>query len=249
MTSAEETTRFAPDHLEPINPFDRTGYDLAVYESLVDRDKALVWMISRPSFDIETAVAIEANPVFAAEPESTTATIPDPFGDGGGRRSEIIGYDYFVTATKPKRQIWRSEEISQNRVGSAFSTTNEIEKKRVGIPKSVVEVITEAWEEVLGDTRYVTENYRGLDGITFQFGTRGKAGEIWCPDGGPPLQLAELGELLLRVVEAEEVEREVILREGVDLAKLIAGLTVSSEKGRNNQPTTAPEPISEGRSQ
>ena len=49
-------TLACPGHLVPVDPFDRSGYNQAVYSSLVEGKGELFGIIEQPSFDAESAI-------------------------------------------------------------------------------------------------------------------------------------------------------------------------------------------------
>ncbi len=217
----QQTTEAEDPHLTPIFPFDPDGYDQAVFQSLVGDRNPSLWMIARPSFDVEYAVLVFAVPIQNGE--------PDPFG-GGGRG--VTGYDWVIEAAEVTRKIYQHKDIGDGSLVLDIKVTKDISRLRAGIPKDLGEQIRSAWNSVLNETRYISDNRNsGLDGITVQFGTQSKAGETWSPESGAPGLLFQLGQSLIELVSAQKNDRERQIQACSTLADKIVATRPKPEQG------------------
>ncbi len=197
-----------PNHLEPMPAYDPDGYDQAVFRSLVGDDLGELWMIVKPSFNPEYAVIVRH--------EIEYAKSDDPFD----RRIE--SEKWVVERAEAKKQIWQWKDIGGGRSVLDIKVTKDVIRSRVEITKEFASQMFSAWQSVLRSTRYPDEDYRGLDGATFQFYCHHNLfGEVWTPRTGLPRMLTDLGFQLAEVATATDEGRPDSIAKCVEIAKKI----------------------------
>jgi len=221
-----------PNHLEPMAAYDPDGYDQAVFQSLIGKDPGELWMIGRPSFGPEYAVILRH--------EVTYANSDEPFD----RR--ITSEKWVIERVEAKKQIWRWKELDGGRMELDIHPTKDVIRQRSEVTKDFASKMFSAWESVLRRTRYPDEDYRGLDGATFQFYCHYNFfGEVWTPRTGLPIMLTELGHHLGDVAKAGDEARPKLVTECVELATKITAETQKPEQGVAPQSATRSESESE----
>ncbi|MBB5353472.1 hypothetical protein HNR46_003733 [Haloferula luteola] len=198
-----------PNHLEPLPAYDPDGYDQAVFRSLIGDDPGELWMIGKPSFCPEYAVIIRHEVVYAKS--------DDPFD----RRIE--SEKWIVERAEAKKQIWQWKELEEGRSVLDIKVTKDVVRSRAEITKEFASQMFSAWQSVLQRTRYPDEDYRGLDGATFQFYCHYNLfGEVWTPQTGLPRMLTDLGFQLAEVATATDEDRPGAIAKSVEIANKIS---------------------------
>lgn len=207
-----------PNHLEPLPAYAPDGYDQAVFQSLIGKDPGELWMIGKPSFGPEYAVVLRH--------ELTYSNPEEPFD------RTIALEKWMIERVEAKRQIWRWRQLCGGRMELDIHATKDVIRQRSEVTKDFASQMLLAWESVLRKTRYPDEDYRGLDGTTFQFYCRHNFfGEVWTPRTGLPNMLTELGHRLADVVKASDEARPKLVAECVEIAKKITAETRKPEVG------------------
>jgi hypothetical protein len=193
-----------PNHLEPAPAYDPNGYHDAVCRSLVGQDVGELWMVTRFSFSPETAVVlrheVERNP------------------KSGKTESDKWVLEY----TKAKSMIWQWKETSGRQMELDIKVTNDVFRQRVEVSQSFVDAISKPWEAVVRQTRYATEGYRGLDGVTYQFYHHyALFGETWSPNEGLPLMMVNLGRALGELARSSPKTRPPLESACLNLARTL----------------------------
>jgi hypothetical protein len=201
-----------PNHLEPIAPYDPmdSGYDRAVFTSLVGKYWASLWMIEMPSFSREYAVILRCNTAY--DPNDTRPVLT----------AELKSERWLVEYVVPKEKIWRWKDVDDTHSVLDIKPTEDVERHHTYITKDLAQALQEAWLSTLQLTRYAEDRRKGLDGTTVQFYCGGLFGQTWSPGPGLPAQLAELGRKLRALALSDEKSKEPLLKEADDLARKIA---------------------------
>lgn len=199
-----------PNYLEPIRAYDDTGYDEAVFKSLIGDAPASLWMIERPSFSREYAVILRREVEY--DPNDTR---PAPL-----RR--VAREQWFVVYATPKEMIWRYKRVDSYQLVLDIEPTKDVETQCIPVTREFAQTVEKAWWNVLQLTRTHEGYYRGLDGTTLQFGCGYLSGETWSPKTGLPAMLADLGRKLGTLARSNEQERASLLAEAESLARKIA---------------------------
>ena len=234
-----------PNHLEPMAAYDPDGYDQAVFQSLIGKELGELWMIGRPSFGPEYAVILRHQVTYANPDEPFDRTISSE--------------KWIVERVEAKKQIWRWKDLEGGRMELDIQVTKDVIRQSSEVSKEFASMMIAAWESILRRTRYPDEEYRGLDGVTFQFYCHYNLfGEVWTPRTGLPNMLTDLGHRLADLAKADDQARPKLVAECVEIAEKITAETQKPEQDAE-QPATAsklkPEgekttkPESEGRSQ
>jgi hypothetical protein len=197
-----------PNHLEPIPPFDSDGYDEAVFHALIGGGSPQLWMICQPSFLPEYAVILRSEPFNLKADHLASPDEPQKW---------ILE---IATASKP---IWHWKEYPPGHTGAVeldLQRDVPVERKRLEIPEPAAKAFTRAWDAVLRLTRYPDADYRGADGVTYQFYSHyNHFGEIWTPQTGLPADLTALAHRLIKLVDSSPKELDAVLTAGVTAAK------------------------------
>ncbi|CAN5687858.1 hypothetical protein BH11VER1_BH11VER1_33630 [soil metagenome] len=211
--AAEEQVRIGPrvvraNHLEPISPYDPSGYDQAVFRSLIGEDLGQLWMVVKPSFSPEYAIVLRQK----VKLKPTT----DPFA------AEIESEKWTIEFVEAKKQIWRSEYLDRGRLQLDINVTHDVVRHHAEVPDVFAKTIAETWESVLKQTRYPIDAVSGFDGVTYQFYSKyGFYGETWTPSTGVPLMMTELGLKLGEIAKASDKQRAQLISESQEIAKKI----------------------------
>ena len=201
-----------PNHLEPIPPYDSmsTGYDQAVFTSLIGKSWASLWMIERPPFSQEYAVILGWKVEY--DPNDTR-----PVG-----KREIKREQWVVEHVTPKEMIWRYKPIGEGRETLDIRPTEEVERHYTYVTEDFAKALQEAWRSTLQLTRYAEDRRRAPDTTTLQFYCGGLFGETRSPSTGLPAMLADLGRELRALALSDEKSKEPLLAEADKLARKIA---------------------------
>ena len=205
-----------PGHLEPISPYDRIGYGETVFNTLVGKRPAELWMMCMPSIHPEWAVILRLE---SEHPKSgaSSKSKPDALSDPG------------------EKQKWVLEVAAASQQVSELRKTGKVERKRMEIDEAAAKALLEAWTAVTRQTRYAAGNLGGFDGVTYQFYSSGQFGETWSPATGSPATLIELATRLRKCVESNpSAKRAELLEEAVGMANDIkskAGNTSGKSEG------------------
>lgn len=198
-----------PNHLEPIAPYDHFGDDYyqIVFRALIGRGNFDCWMICRPSFQPEYAVALkeEVSKIVNANPK-------DPF-------TARIEYDVVLEVAVATKQIWHYEQPEGGKLQLDLLKNVKIDRKKIGVTKDFRDAITEAWRAVLRLTRYAEEDSTGLDGTVYDFFCTGNFfGTTWTPEvtkAPLPSELVKLAKELRAIVESAPEKRQALQDEAL----------------------------------
>lgn len=106
---------------------------------------------------------------------------------------------YFIVHHKMKESIWYTETNKEK---------IEVEKKRVGILKSDVELYRELFLAAINKRKYPKKEFWGTDGINYYFTVndkRLKTGTVWSPKSGSKMdRLNEIGNSLISLANKTE---------------------------------------------
>lgn len=218
-----------PDHLLPIPAYHPFGYDLAVFQSLVGYQSAELWMIGRPSFGPEYAVILRCIQKFADSENIFNR--------------KVESEKWVVEYVEAKKQIWRFKDREEGGMELDIKVTKELNRNSIEVSNGFADAMHSAWESVLKRTRYPDADYKGLDGITYQFYCRDELfGEIWSPHTGTPRMIADLGHKLGEAAKADKKVQAKLLKECLKLAEgLLARTSKLDQRGGADQPATVPE--------
>ena len=206
-----------PNHLEPMAAYDPDGYGQAVFQSLIGKDPGELWMIGRPSFGSEYAVILRH--------EVTYANPEEPFD------STISSEKWVVERVEAKKKIWRWKDLEGGGMELDIHVTKDVIRQSSEVTKEFASTMFSAWWSILRRTRYPDEDYRGLDGVTFQFYCHYNLfGEVWTPRTGLPNMLTDLGHRLADVAKAGDEARPKLVAECVEIAKKITAETKKPEQ-------------------
>lgn len=208
-----------PNHLEPIAAYDPDGYDQAVFNALIGKQRPVLWMVCKPRFRPEYAV------ILRTEPLNPTAQSPSLWDQTRKWTLEV------ATATQP---IWHWKDYSLDYHGPLeldLRRNVKVDRKMLEIDRSFAQEIGKAWEGVIRKTRYAEKRWRGFDGVTYQFYyDYGYFGETWSPDTGVPAALVDLAEHLKNVVESGAGKRKALLAEALRKAKNLQADAAKSDR-------------------
>jgi len=189
-----------PDHLEPISPYDAVGYGQTVFNILVGKRPAKLWMMCMPSIHPEWAVILRSE---AENPKSETSP---------GSKAEAL-------SNPDEKQKWVLEIAITAQPVSDLRKNGKVERKRMEIDEAAAKTLEDAWTAVTRQTRYAAGNLGGFDGVTYQFYSNGEFGETWSPPTGLPAALVELGAHLRKYAESPAETRNSVLKEAMGMAK------------------------------
>jgi hypothetical protein len=188
------------DHLEPIAPYDPIGFGQSVFNALVGRHSAELWMMCMPI----------ARPVWAVilRPESER---PKSRTSADSKPEALSDLD--------EKQNWVLEVAVAAQPVPDSHKNGKVERKRIEIDEASAKALREAWTAVTRQTRYAEGNAGEFDGVTYQFYSGGQFGETWSPAAGLPAALIELGARLRKCVESPAENRPALLEEAIGMAK------------------------------
>jgi len=173
-----------PNHLVPVSP-DYSDYRKRVADHLLVTPAEHGLMIGWTSFSGEFAIAVYERDFKLVLEKHGELFVLVP----------VSGKSFFITYTQAKESLWYSmpENNDQKKEKKV-----EVERRDLEISPRLAVAIQRAWGRTLIRTRYPEKAYRGLDGITYEFGVFVRflgflRGEIWTPDRGLPAKMAELG--------------------------------------------------------
>ena len=201
-----------PDHLEPISPYDPIGHSQMVFDALVGRRPAELWMMCLPTIRREWAVILRSE---SEHPKSDPAS---------GSKEDALSNP---NATRK----WTLEIAVAAQPLSELHKNGKVERKKMEIDEAKAKTLQEAWTAVTRETRYAEGNSGGFDGVTYQFYSSGQFGETWSPATGSPAALVELGERLMKCVGSPPENRDALFEEAIGMAKDIK-IHADSAKGK-----------------
>jgi hypothetical protein len=215
-----------PNHLEPVEPFDDTGYSQLVFETLVGKTEPttayVIWTSAdpaekKPDIDPPLQPPISARPVLwmickpSFSPESAVILYDEVQGPADGSFADPSAKHRWllvtVTATQP---IWHWEEHPANYTGPVkldLRRDVKLDRKIAEIEEASAKALEEAWAAVTRQTRYPEKADGGLDGVTYQFYAGGCYGETWSPEQGLPAAIVHSAEELAKIVKSAPPER------------------------------------------
>lgn len=196
-----------PNHLEPAAP-DDDGYDRAVFDSLIGKEAASLWMIVMPSFSEEYAVVLRPERLPRSEEDGASGYI-----SSGRSILELVIV---------KHRIRRWKDAAPGQVVLDIQVTKDVRRSHAVVEKAFADVLSEAWDALLKRTRYAETPPSFLDGAAYRFQSgRRLHGEGFSPLAGLPLKLAMLGEKLADLTETAEEARSALMDEALALAREI----------------------------
>ncbi len=185
------------NHLEPVPAYDSSGYNQAVFKSLIGNIRAKLWMVVRPSFSKEYAIILYEHK-----------------------------NEWRLEKVTAKEKIWAWKKADEGRFVLDIKTTKAVDRKFTIVDKEKLHKIVLAWNSALKTTRYSENNLQGMDGTTYQFYSHYQTfGQTWSPTEGLPLFLVNLGKKLEEIVTIDKTEREKALKKATDIAIKIIEIT------------------------
>ena len=195
------------NRLTPIDAYDPDGYDQAVFQSLIGKTRADLWMVCKPSFASEYAVILR----------SEFLPGQDPFSQD--TRKWTLEY------AKAAQPIWHWEEYPEGYSGSRKLDLRKnavVVRRQIEIPASFATALLPAWSSVLRLTDYSNEGAGVMDGVTYQFSSEGRYfGETWSSETGLPADIVSLAQRLIQLVESPPDERSAIIKDCEAKAKIL----------------------------
>jgi len=208
-----------PNNLEPIPAYDSTGYNQAVFRSLLGEEPGELWMVGKPSFSPEYAVILRHEVKYSDHPAD----------------EHVKADKWVIEFAGAKKQIWRWKDLGGGRMKVDIQITKEVTRNRAEVTREFAQTICKAWEAVLKQTRYSDADYHGHDGETYQFCYFNLFGEVWTPQDGIPKMITELGHMLGDLAKADHEAREDLVTECVTLAKKITIKAGKLKQGSEHQ--------------
>jgi hypothetical protein len=185
---------FSQNHLEPIRPFDRTGYVDVLLESFVGNKSPELWMIVTPSSNLPYAIILYKN---------------------NGK--------YFLTSAEAKEEIWKFKKVGDH-YALDLKPTKNVEFKSNSFELHELDEIINYWVTGLKLTRYAPERATGKDGTTYYFFSKGKLyGQTWSPKTGFTLDFVKLGEVLRQLSIKSIKDKSEMLIKAKELAIRVGG--------------------------
>jgi hypothetical protein len=209
-----------PDHLEPISPYDPIGYGQTVFNALIGKRPAELWMMCMPTVHPEWAVILRSE-----SEHSKSEASPDSKED--------------ALSNPDEKRKWVLEIAVAAQQVSDLRKNGKVERKRMELDEAAAKALQEAWTAVTGQTRYARGNTGGFDGVTYQFYSSGQFGETWSPATGLPAVLVELGARLLKCVASPAEKRGALLEEALGMAKDIKN-RADSTGGKSGEGSGSP---------
>ena len=199
-----------PNHLVPISPYDPTGYQNAVFESLIVNGVANAYMISLPSFSPEEAVILYSDTEYLQKDGKPVFPV------------KLTKEEWFVKSVIANKMIHQTKIRSDGAIEYDIRPTKDVVVHIAKIEKNDAQKIISAWKKVLQGTRYYDEPMSGFDGTNYLFYTGHELyGKAWSPDSGIPKMLVDLGNLLSEYARSEEKDRGQIMQNGILIADKI----------------------------
>ena len=196
-----------PDHLVPVSPYDPTGYNNAVFKSLIVNDVANAYMISLPSFSPEEAIIIYVDEKYLEENGKVVYPV------------KTISEKWYIKKVVANKKIYQSNTKSDGTIAYEIKPTKDVTEHITSIDKKDADKFISAWKVVLQGTRYYEHEKLGLDGITYLFYTGFNLyGSTWSPGTGSPKMLVDLGETLSSLTESDNRYRGQLLKEANSIA-------------------------------
>jgi len=174
-----------PNHLEPISPVDRTNFRDIMYKTLIHQDHLVkYWMVDRGVMGSPpSAIMLRKKTNLKGETEWTL--------------------EYAVALESLKAQvIFIDKEFVINKL------INKVKRYEVKVSADFAYKTHKVWENVVKQTQYAKTFWKGLDGVTYDFGCFPYYGTTWSPESGIPKQLVELGKTLMLLAKTTEGSQE-----------------------------------------
>lgn len=197
-----------PDHLLPIEPFDRTGYNQAVYASLLEKRRELFGFVERPSFEAESAIYSLADYEYDEHGEIEWAENGLPLANA-----------WYLELAEANENIY----YASAREGKKPSKTEKVKRTKVPISKQQYETLFYALNNLLIKTAYTNKSSSVLDGTSYMFFSSGRYGEVhsYCAKEFEAGNLLAIYRHLYNYIKSNGKEKDV-LNEAMHIAKQIA---------------------------
>lgn len=205
-------------HLEPL-PISRTGYEVALYNSLLGKKSPHLFMIVAPSLKPQYAIFITSRDEYE-ESENSPWTEP-----------ELKSRQWFLEYVSFKHRLMCKRPVDPMHTYDV-DLTNDIERKEIDIDDEFSSLMTEAWLSVLRETRYPSLKKRQtqLDGTIYIFKCDHDAQfhrYYGMTDSSSDVNLVELGLKLVSLAKSKEEDKGLIEKQCLELASHI----LKKEKG------------------
>jgi hypothetical protein len=195
-----------PDHLEPIDPYDRfgDGYHKLVSDTLLGHRQLECWMVCRPSFRPEYAVMLHR--------EEIDDINSDPFSQGQK-------YHWYLETAQATHQIWHWKELPKGKLQLDLLKNVKVERKKIEVTEAFGQAILQSWTAALRLTRYAGESNQGFDGENYDFSSQSYQGTTWSPTSGIPADLVKLASQLQTLVNSDSERRSTLQKEAFESAR------------------------------
>ena len=213
LATFANATPTTPDHLEPLGLLNSD--ESALYNSLIRVDGRSLFLCMIKDYSLSShiyAVVIDARVEYEVNEEVV-------------KFKSMQCYLRCIT-TNPKLPFKQSNRYK-------LSELQGFERHEIPIEEEFANLMKDAWNSVLKQTRYADDEPRMvLDGTNYIFGSGGLYGTTLSPDpeSGIPVMLIELADQLRLLVQADEKDRDRIHKICIEQAKLIIAKTNPNQR-------------------
>ena len=170
-----------PNHLEPISPVDMTNFRDIMYKTLIHQDHLVkYWMVDRG--------------VMGSPPSAIMLR----------KKTNLKGETEWTLEYAVAQEALKAQLIFIDKEFVIHKLINKVKRYEVKVSADFAHKTQKAWKDVLKQTRYANTFWKGLDGVTYDFGSFPYYGTTWSPKSGLPKQLVELGKTLMLLTKTTQ---------------------------------------------